>query len=110
MADFPTLPHLVSSQRTPEAGIVVDYTEGGGVKARRLYTNPRFSFRLVLAPLTSGERDTLLSHYDTHKDLAFLYTWPEAATSYTCIYQSYPAVRQAEAGAYYVAEVGLEGV
>ncbi len=109
MADFPTFPHLIASNRTTEAGVQVDYTEGGGVRARRMFATPRLVFKLVLAPLSSSDKDALLSHYATHRDQAFNYTWPEGADPSTVIYTAYPNLRQAEAGAYWVAEITLEG-
>lgn len=109
MSAYPTLPTDVASRREAVSGLAVDVAEDGTSRARSLYAAVRYEFSLEHAPLTSAERDSLLSHYAANAAAPFAYTWPDGSLAHTVIYLEAPQIIY-HPGPWYSAEVKLSGV
>ena len=109
MAALPSVDWLTDSTREPDDGHVVDYGQDGSARVRVLYSATQWAFDLRSAPLTTAQRDSLLSHYAAHRLTSFTFTWPGGSDAYTCVYTARPIVRESEAVGLWDVKVQLQG-
>lgn len=95
MATFPTVTHLDASSRSSSDGSVFDQAEDGVIRVRHMYASTVWNFSLTLGPLTSTDKDAVLSHYAGDKNSSFSYTWPGDGSSYTVVYKGRPQQEEA---------------
>jgi hypothetical protein len=66
--------------------ILVSRARSGGVRARRLATEKKKVFKLVHGGLTTADKATFETFYDTNRALTFVFTWSGDGNDYTCIF------------------------
>jgi len=75
MAAYPSIPIDNSTQISADGGISVDRAEDGTIRGRVSYAETVYTMKLVHTLLTSTQRDTLMTFYDTNKALSWTFTY-----------------------------------
>jgi hypothetical protein len=94
MAAYPstaTLPILDSSTTTVDDGLTPDRATGGGLKMRSMYASDKRNFQ-IKHELTTSQRDTLSTFYNTNKLLNVDFTWPGNSVTYVVRFAKAPTI------------------
>lgn len=110
MADFPF------GQSSFGEGSVAEYVDGltltrasnGAVRGRNLFTARKSTFKLLMPYLTSAQKTTLVSFYDTNRNLSFNLTWIDGAV-YVVLFSEPPRLMP-HPGGWFDASVSLTEV
>lgn len=89
MADYPSFPQLIGSQKIDDDGTVLDLAESGKPRLRQYYTQVRTQFK-ILHEVDGPDKDTIVSHYDGDKANVFNFTFKGDNTVYTVRYLGVP--------------------
>lgn len=90
MAAYPSFGQLLASTEEGVDDVTLDRAVDGSVKARGFYTARKRRFRLRHF-VTSSERATLQTFYDTNRLLTVTLTWVPDGQAYTCLFQGPPS-------------------
>lgn len=90
MAAYPSFTQLLGSTEEGVDDVTLDRAVDGSVKARGFYTARKRRFKLRHF-LTSSERATLQTFYDTNRLLTVTLTWVPDGQTYTCLFQGPPS-------------------
>lgn len=88
MADFPAvIPDYGQSREIWRDPILIDVSKAGTIRARRLQPAKKRTFILGFTNLSFTNRNTLETHYNAHRLVAFNFTWPDGSGGpYSVIY------------------------
>ena len=89
MADYPSLPQLVGSQKIDDDGTVLDLAESGKPRLRQYYTQVRTQFT-ILHEVDGPDKNSIVSHYDGDKANVFNFTFKGDNVVYTVRYMGVP--------------------
>ena len=89
MADYPTLPQIIGSQKMDDDGTIVDFAESGKPRLRQYYTQVRTQFK-ILHDIDGTDKDTITAHYAGDKANVFNFTFKGDNTVYTVRYMGVP--------------------
>lgn len=89
MADYPSLPQVIGSERQDDDGTVLDLAESGKPRLRQYYTQVRTSFR-ILHDVDGVDKDAIIAHYNVDKANVFNFTFKGDGVTYTCRYLGVP--------------------
>lgn len=89
MADYPTLPQIVGSQKIDDDGTKVDYADSGKPRLRQYFTQVRTQFN-ILHDIDGPDKDTIITHYDGDKENVFNFTFKGDSVTYSCRYMGVP--------------------
>lgn len=89
MADYPTLPQLVGSQKLDDDGRVLDLAESGKPRLRQYYTQVRTQFN-ILHEVDGSDKDTIVSHYNGDSANVFNFTFKGDGVTYSVRYLGVP--------------------
>lgn len=89
MADYPTIAtDVTGTQESWVDEVLISRARSGSVKARRVASGKKRMWRLAYRFLSSSEKATLESFYDTNRATTFTFTWN--GTPYTVIFGEGP--------------------
>lgn len=89
MAAYPSFSQLLASNEEGVDDLTLDRAVNGSVKARAFYTSRKRRFNLRHY-LSSSERATLQTFYDTNRLLTVTLTWVADGQAYTCLFAGPP--------------------
>ena len=93
MAAFPSVAPDYGSTESWRDPLLIDVSKSGALRGRRLQPTKKLTFNLQYKNLSDANRNTIQSHYDTHRtgvSATFSFTWADSASSYTVAYASEP--------------------
>jgi hypothetical protein len=91
VAAYPSLTQLLNSTEEWVDDIVLDRAVNGTVKARAFFAAKKRRF-VLQHDLSSTDRATLQTFYNTNRLLAVTLTWAADAQSYTCLFEGPPKI------------------
>lgn len=103
MADYPSVDIEWDSARIPDSGVQLDVADDGAVRGRDTYTATLYTINAVHRYVTQAERDSIMSHYASHKTVTFNFLYPVDGATYTVNYVNEPVVTEMPGGLFIVA-------
>ncbi len=85
MPTYPTLPQSYGSRAEVLDGRIAVRATNGAPKGREMYAAEKKVF-LVVHEITAAQRSTLLSFYNSYKDVTFDFAFAADGSTYTCIF------------------------
>ena len=89
MANYPTVPQSVGTQKITHSGTQVERSEGGDVRIRSHYSDLQHDFEVV-HDASNTEYDDLIEHYAQHIYTTFIFTFDGDDDQYICAYAEAP--------------------
>lgn len=88
MASYPSsIRQHPDSEEIVRDPLLVSYARSGAVKARRLQPGKKLTFVVVHKALTTSEKATLQSFFDSNRAVSLTFAWNDApSTTYTVIF------------------------
>lgn len=97
MANYPSFPQLVGTVVEGLGGQELRRTISGKPRIRRYYSATRYDVTIV-HDLSDADVATLVSFYNTNKDIAFNFTYEQDDQVYSCYFVEYPDIQPIGAG------------
>jgi len=86
MASWPSIATPSKIKESAIKKVIRTTSEGGYIQARARWTDYKQSFELIWSVLTSTDKATLITFFDTNQGTTFTWTHPELATTHTCFF------------------------
>lgn len=90
MASYPVLLQDAKSRRKPVNSIKVDLAGDGTPRGRVMHSKTVYNFTVTHPLISTIDRDSIQTFYDTNKDLEFTFVWDADGLSYTLMFLGEP--------------------
>lgn len=90
MAIYPELFQAYSSARVPVNNIKTEVAADGTVRAQNNYSATVYNFSIIHPYLTTAEKDSIQTFYNTNKALPFTFNFAKDSADYTLIFLGEP--------------------
>lgn len=94
MATYPVLNQSYESTVSPIDNNKVSTSADGTLRAKVTYSETVFELNVVHPFLSTTDKDSIITFYNTNKNLNFTFNLASESQDYTCIFKSQPEVQK----------------
>ena len=90
MATYPVLNQDWFSTRTPVTNTKIDLSADGTVRGTTQFSNTVYDFNIKHPLITTAEKNSIQTFYDTNKNLTFSFVYDGDSATYNLVFKNEP--------------------